>query len=111
MPRQELREQVLERLWDATVFVDTFEVGDADRIATAIVDAVIANLKRDPRWATVTRAQWELTLADVRRRLEQDLYAELDGYAPASDLLAGAADAVIELLAEQAHAPADETDD
>jgi hypothetical protein len=106
--KADLREQLLERFWDAADELGVFSNGDAGNLAVEWVDTVIAGLRRDPRWAAIPRAELELVLGDARRQLEQDLAAELEGYAPADELLERAADAAQELLAERARALADE---
>jgi hypothetical protein len=103
-----LREQLLERFWDAAEGLDIFDEGAAGELAVEWVDTVIATLRRDPRWAVIPRSELELVLGDARRQLEQDLAARLEGHAPADQLLARAADAAQELLAERARALADE---
>jgi hypothetical protein len=110
MAHTDLRQQLLDRLWDATEGLDILDEGDAGQLSIEWIDTVIAGLRRDPRWAAVSRSELELTLGDVRRQLEQELRDRLDGYAPAAELLDRAADAALELLAERARALANEAE-
>jgi hypothetical protein len=50
---------------------------DAFEIARTTLSGIIMSLKRDPRFAHVARAEFELLLANEHRRLEDRLLEEM----------------------------------
>ena len=98
MSRETLRDKIVDLLADKTMWIDSFDQGEAAANADDIISDVIATLRRDPRMPALTRQDWELLLADQRQRIESDLTSYV-GWAPADDVIEAAADVVIEIVA------------
>ena len=60
---------------------------DAIGIVGDVFDAMVATLKRDPRFQNIPRDELDLLLADVRRDFEQKLGDVLEGEVYLDDVL------------------------
>ena len=76
---RELRERCLDQL-----FWLALGEGDAVDLVDQILEQVVKALRREPRLPMLSLAEWDLVLADVRARAEDQLTRAIDGKASIS---------------------------
>jgi len=91
-PRDELR----DLCFDAAAWVDVLGEGDAHATVDKIVGHVTDVLRRDPRMPRLARADWDLLLADARKRAAEELTGLIEGMGNTDDAINSIVDAVLE---------------
>lgn len=86
-PKQSARQAAIDELYDNSAWLEKDEGLDPAAVAQGIVDTAVTALRRDARWRGIPLFDLELSLADFRRRLEQDLSELLDDRLPAKPML------------------------
>jgi hypothetical protein len=76
----------------------TFDFVEAFALAQNLIDRIITQLRRDPRWADLRRHELDLLFADIREQFAQDIFAQFDGFVPFSELRRAAGEALAEVL-------------
>jgi hypothetical protein len=78
----------------------------ASVITDAMLAMLIANLRRDPRFATITDSEFDLLLAGTATEMERVLFAETSNHIHLDE----AEDAVISVLGDHGFVDADHTE-
>ena len=68
----------IEAAQDAIDAASIWETFDTAKFCDAFCDAIVATLRRDPRWAAISPYDLDFILSDVRQRFAHDLARATD---------------------------------
>jgi hypothetical protein len=80
-------DELIERIWDATTYIDVADRGDAAALADEIIDVIIKHLRADPSIPRRTCDDWTNQLADLRASIERRIAELCDGRVSLQDMI------------------------